>query len=388
MCKAPQTLADGTIVGCRNCSQCLGRAVDDWSGRCIAESKFATAPFFVALTYGRELDERGEQVGSSDHLRALLLTYSDVQKYMKRFRASGYRPRYFAVGEYGSFKGRAHWHLLIFWQDNAHVIAERKQHNADVLAKRKRGKVRPVPDGPIPDHVASTRDNPKRFMEAHWKHGWSTWEPLGGSTDPDDFGTTAEDTAAAVRYVCKYLYKDFGEAEKQAMCRMSKKPLLGAAWIHERARLHVDQGLAPQDLFYSFPDVADRQGNIKQFMLRPGSAAADLFCQSYLDQWAAAHEGRCTPLLTPEGQIYAVWGERCTPPSALIDEYSDRLAAPLLEADKWQSVVEKKEAELQAMEERRRRFVARHQWGTNYHWDVTRQPSRHGPSPLQSPISE
>nr|QJB21400.1 MAG: replication initiator protein [Microvirus sp.] len=342
MCKAPQTLADGTIVGCRNCLQCLGRAVDDWTGRCIAESKFSTAPFFIDLTYGRELNDAGEQVGSSDHERAALLTYSDVQKYFKRLRKNGFPARYFAVGEYGGEKGRAHWHLLVFWQ------------------------------GEVPEHDPSTRENPVRFMERHWPHGWSRWEPLG---------VNPEDTSAAVRYVCKYLRKDFGgkKPERQAKCEMSKIPLLGAEYLDHRAGLFVRQGLAPQGLFYSFPDLRERDGRPKKFMLRPGSAAADYFCQSYLDQWAKAHQGECKALrflrepnraerkfFGPHTQIYAVWGERCTPPSALIDEYSDKLAKPLLEADKWQSVLEEKEKELAA--KRAGPPVSSKRWDHAYGW--------------------
>lgn len=273
-------LADGTIVGCRYCSQCVGRAVDDWTGRCIAESIFAVAPYFIGLTYGREN-------GEADHIRARLLTYSDVQKLMKRFRASGYIPRYFAVGEYGSTKGRAHWHLLIFWKDNSHEIARRIQHNADVRAKLKRGKTLNVPDGPVPPHVPSTRQQPEnRHMQEHWPHGFSTWERLG---------VTPEDTAAAVRYVCKYLNKDIGGEEKQAMCRMSKVPLLGADWLHHKAALHVEAGIPPVDLFYEFPGVNRPNGKRVPFMLRPGSAAAKLFCQSFVDQWAEAYPDREIP---------------------------------------------------------------------------------------------
>jgi hypothetical protein len=316
MCKAPQTLADGTVVGCRNCSQCFGRSVDDWTGRCIAESKFASAPFFITLTYGRELDENEVQSGPSDHLHAAVLTYSDVQKYFKKLRSAGFPARYFAVGEYGSTKGRAHWHLLVFWKDG------------------------------VPAHKPSTRAVPVRFNQEHWKHGFSTWEPLG---------LTAEDTAAAVRYVCKYLNKELGGSERQALCRMSKKPLLGAAWLHERARLHVSQGIAPQDLFYSFPDCLAPDGSPKRFMLRPGSAAADLFCQSFNDQWAAAYA--CSPLyarrviqrkagLVDECRIVGFKGDgRPPPPSDLMDEYGDRVLSTYEGKISWLLKDEKKQEE-------------------------------------------
>lgn len=263
----------------------MGRAVDDWTGRCIAESKFAEAPFFLNLTYGPD------ENGNKDHLRAALLTYSDIQLYMKRLRKSGYSPRYFAVGEYGSTKGRAHWHILIFWQDNSAVIRERNAHNAAVRSKLKKGQVLAVPDGPVPPHKPSSRAAQYRFAEPHWPAGFSVWEPLNRA---------AEDTAAAVKYVCKYLNKDLGGTERQAKCQMSKKPLLGAAWLHDRARQHVEQGLAPQDLFYEFSDMPG-----KRFMLRPGSSAAQLFLSSYVQQWKDAN------------------GIRPMPPSKLVEEFTD-----------------------------------------------------------------
>ncbi len=316
------------MIGCRYCSQCVGRAVDDWTGRCIAESIFAAAPYFLSLTYGRELDENEEQTGSEDHVRARLLTYSDVQKLMKKFRASGYMPRYFCVGEYGSAKGRAHWHVLIFWRDNSVEIAKRIEHNELVRAKLKPGKTLNVPDGPVPPHVNSTRAAQKRHMQEHWPHGWSVWERLG---------VTPEDTAAAVRYVCKYLNKDIGGPEKQAMCRMSKVPLLGADWLHHKASLHVEAGIPPKDLFYEFPGVNRPNGERVPFMLRPGSAAAKLFCQSFVDQWAEHRPGQIMPhsKLIEEFTDPGAWEKR--KPMAEGQSEWERKAERLYEAHVWGS---------------------------------------------------
>lgn len=368
MCKCPAMLDDGTMVGCRYCSQCIGRSVDDWTGRCIAESIFAVAPYFLSLTYGRELDADGNQTGSEDHMRARLLTYSDVQKLMKRFRASGYLPRYFCVGEYGSAKGRAHWHVLIFWKDNSGEIAKRIEHNELVRAKLKRGKTLNVPDGPVPPHVNSTRDNQKRHMQEHWQAGWSVWERLG---------STPEDTAAAVRYVCKYLNKDIGGEQKQAICRMSKIPLLGADWLHHKARLHVEAGIAPADLFYEFPGVNRPNGERVPFMLRPGSAAAKLFCQSFVDQWALAHPGRFMP------------------PSKLIEEFIDPGAWEKRKpSDEGQREWERKADDLERAEAEKAAALARlHAWAATAYATVTegllyQHMVEPPPLPLQSPSTE
>lgn len=291
MCQCPNKLDDGTLVGCRKCWQCTERYVDDWVGRCIAESKTALRTFSISLTYGRD------ELGNTDHERAALLTYSDVQNYFKRLRAAGYVVRYLAVGEYGSKKGRAHWHAVLFFYDNSAVIARR------IAKNRKSKKQRPIPAGSVPEYELSVRLEGRleevRFMERHWQHGWSCWEEL-----KDGYEHSA---AKAVRYVCKYITKDVSEMERQGHFSMSKKPPLGAAYFRQLAEAYMPHRLAPQDLFYHFPGVNDAEGRPKQFLLATGSASADLFCAHYLSSWYAAHGGH-------------------PPVSPVLEEYEDRHA--------------------------------------------------------------
>lgn len=256
MCNAPNKLPDGTLVGCRECWQCSGRYVDDWVGRCIAESKTARASHSVTLTYGRDED------GNSDHIRARLLTYSDVQKWLKRLRTAGYPLRYFCVGEYGSERGRAHWHLIVYWKDR--VPALKLEANV---------------------------------VQALWDEGHSHWKAL---TRYDEVSNSK-----AVKYVCKYTQKDLQDMEAQGRLRMSKKPPLGAEWFERLAARYVEQGLSPQSLFYRHPGI-EQDGKPKEFMLRPGSASADRFCRVFLEKWEATHGGH-------------------PPSSQLLDEYADRM---------------------------------------------------------------
>lgn len=340
MCLAPVTLPTGEQTGCRLCWQCLERKVDDWVGRCIAQSKTAHRTFSITLTYGRDEND------NADHVRAAVLTYSDVQNYMKRLRFSGYVVRYFAVGEYGSRKGRAHWHLIMFYDDNSAVINQRLAHNAAVEAGIKRGKALPVPDGAVPEHEISTRGfdgdlRDVRFSDAHWEHGHAVWEEL-----QDDYEASA---SRAVRYVCKYLAKDIHDAARQVVGpRMSKKPPLGDAWLRDRAAQYVQQGLAPQDLFYSFPDVRSSDGAVKRFVLN--GVSADNFIRYYVE----AKTGEAMPIMASEaGKVerleYEVrlweWIKLALSPrakmpnSTLVEEWLDGLAAPLAEAAKYREQV-------------------------------------------------
>lgn len=234
MCQQPRRMPNGVEVACRECWQCRENYINDWVGRCIAESQVATASHLITLTYGP--DEHGNE----DHVRARILTYSDVQLYLKRLRRAGYPLRYFVVGEYGSRKGRAHWHLLAFWQDK------------------------------VPPHQLD-----KRFMEPHWAdgkdrvRGWSQWERL---------------THYAVRYCCKYITKEAAQrGERQGHLAMSKKPPLGDGYLRQLAARYAQQGLAPQDAFYSFPDVCDKKGKRIKFFLR--GVSRENFLRYYAAEW-------------------------------------------------------------------------------------------------------
>lgn len=201
MCINPMKIAEVGFVACRECWQCRETRIDDWVGRSIAESKTAVAANVVTLTYGND-----RTTGDIDHIRASVLTYSDVQKYFKSLRFDGYAMRYFVVGEYGSLKGRAHWHVLMFWLNK------------------------------VPEH--KIREN---FMQKHWPHGWSYWD---------------QSSPEAIRYACKYLLKDPEDLSNVGWGpMMSKKPPLGHAYFRQLADRHVQQGLSPQSLFYSFPEV-------------------------------------------------------------------------------------------------------------------------------------
>lgn len=235
MCKAPNILQDGTEVACRECSLCRERKISDWVGRNIAESKTAIDCHAVTLTYGRN------SANDEIHERSVILTYSDVQKYLKLLRRHGFPVRYFVTGEFGSKKGRAHWHIMLYWLER------------------------------VPPHELDFN-----FMEEHWPHGWSFW------TKP---------TPNAVRYNCKYIQKDMGEAERQGHLAMSKKPPLGARYFQLQAEQYVSQGLAPQTLEYRFPEVRRTKktgkDEIVPFLLTGRSA--ELFLIEYIKMRRKAH---------------------------------------------------------------------------------------------------
>lgn len=78
----------------------------EWTFRLMLEMRESPFNYFVTLTYDQE------------HLPSDGVSLGEVQRFMKRLRkrlsARSTKVRFFAVGEYGSQSGRAHYHLLLF----------------------------------------------------------------------------------------------------------------------------------------------------------------------------------------------------------------------------------------------------------------------------------
>lgn len=91
------------FVPCGKCAFCIKKAIDAWCLRLGHEMEVSTSAFFITLTYNDEhLPPNAE------------LSKRDLQLFIKRLRKINPGIRYFAVGEYGSEKGRPHYHAVIF----------------------------------------------------------------------------------------------------------------------------------------------------------------------------------------------------------------------------------------------------------------------------------
>lgn len=273
MCNSPNLLDDGTLVACRKCLQCRRNRVDEWVGRCIAESKTSVAMSFITLTYGRDDD------GNESHARSAILSYSDVQKYFKQLRKRGFPCRYLVTGELGSQNDRAHWHGLVFWQE--HVPQMMTDYGCNSWHPAKRSE---------PVDVPIIWD--QRFNEPCWPHGFSQWSNVRNGHEK-----------GSIAYACKYVNKDVNTDAAQSKLAMSKKPPLGTAYFIQRAQKFVDERISPQDPYYTFPMEAKRKnGNVIKFKLT--GKTLEIFCQSFVDKWRE--------------QVSRHW-----PPSPLIDEFAD-----------------------------------------------------------------
>lgn len=97
---------------CNKCPLCLQRRSLDWSNRIELES-CAYSPeevAFATLTYAPEYEPL--IMTPSGYLT---LDYTHIQLFLKRLRKRlDYKIRFFCCGEYGSLRGRPHFHLIIF----------------------------------------------------------------------------------------------------------------------------------------------------------------------------------------------------------------------------------------------------------------------------------
>lgn len=276
-------------VPCRKCWQCRTSRVWDWVGKCIAESKTASSVSFVTLTYGQGKWVREPR--PEHHSKSLV--YEDVQLWLKRIRKAGYAVRYVIAGEYGERKGRAHWHCLLFWQ------------------------------GKEPNHSLGNE-----WKDQFWPHGHVNWK---------------EFSVENAKYVCKYLLKyedeehidqETGEIRKRSTeFHFSARPGIGFEYLKRRAERFVDHGLSPQDAWYYFPEVRNKDGKMRQFYLSP--AAQVNLVKLFQDAWyekLRAKVRRDNPAM-PEEDVhdYVKAGKAGhPPPSKFCEKINDLAATPIL----------------------------------------------------------
>lgn len=98
-------------VPCGKCMVCLSNKRHDWSVRLEQEQKVSKSSHFVTLTYSEKYypTEYG-------------VIKRHLQLYFKRLRKECPKLRYYAVGEYGSNTGRAHYHAIIFNAEEKPII--------------------------------------------------------------------------------------------------------------------------------------------------------------------------------------------------------------------------------------------------------------------------
>lgn len=90
-------------IPCGKCLACRVNNAASWATRCLHESQYVDTSCFLTLTY------RPERVPIGYNL-----CKRDLQLFFKRLRYYHSFRSYFACGEYGTKRGRPHYHAIIF----------------------------------------------------------------------------------------------------------------------------------------------------------------------------------------------------------------------------------------------------------------------------------
>jgi hypothetical protein len=184
-------------------------------------------------------------------VNAVTLVYKDVQDMMKRLRKR-YKVRYIVAGEYGTAKGRAHWHIVLFFKGEAPKIEQ------DVRVDWK-----------------------------YWPHGFSYFQ------QPDWKG---------FQYVLKYVLKDTDLDSADSHLAMSKKPPLGYEFFEELAKQHVEQAVLPRSYKYKIVGVRKDNGTEKVFMMQ--GKTRENFMNAIKIGWVEKYGKE------PSSEFYEEWDEK------------------------------------------------------------------------------
>lgn len=216
----------------------------------MAEHASSETTWFVTLTYG----------GGYDNPQAYVLDRSHIREFMQSLRRRGHIIKPVAVGEFGTERNRAHWHLLIFWKNEP-------------------------PDVPMGRRFTWTYARADGSEGEHWPYGWVQCE-------------IPRSNQACMGYVLSYLDKKPGSRGEFSF---GKRPAVGEAYMVEFAREKARQGLA---LFPRGP-VYQVEGNLKDrgptagrpydYWVDTQSAIFERMIAAYLETWAEVRPGQIPP---------------------------------------------------------------------------------------------
>lgn len=190
-------------VACGWCWSCQKNRVNDLVGRCLLEQSDSAWSVALTLTYDdKKLDHPSQ---------TKVIQKADAQKFLKRLRKR-YKVRYLVAGEYGSKKGRVHFHLILFGQGN------------------------PPPwhsgMGDLPDNL--------------WKYG--------------HVFVDQEVSERSIRYIAKYLLKGakrkktrFDNRYNKEWVSYSTRPIMGERFIRDLAAQYAAERLFPHNFTYIPP---------------------------------------------------------------------------------------------------------------------------------------
>jgi len=260
MCLRPVTIetqyqGEKKQAACRKCDACINARKRHWIGRMLAEEQTCHSTWFVTLTYA----------GGYDNAEAYWINYRHVQLFFKKLRKAGHKFKYVAVGEHGTSLERAHFHILMFWQEK-------------------------------PPHV-----------EMDTNYQWDFW----------DFGHSniqiPRSKQGCAVYLMDYLNKD---NLQRAVMKYSKNPMIGSEYLIRYAQNHVSNGLSlfAQSDRFTIPDNPSQSGEPFYYPVGRDTAIYTKMIDAYISKWAEERPFQRLPL---NDEIADYVGDLCQDTSEL-----------------------------------------------------------------------
>lgn len=237
-------------VPCRKCWACRINRQNDLIGRGMADRAWVDGGVFLTLTY--------DDKKLTDPTQTTLIHKEDFQNFMKRVRYHVGETRYIAAGEYGSKKGRVHFHAILLTKGHCPVYPHEQRFWDDELWP--------------------------------WGHMWA--EPC---------------TMRSMRYVAKYLQKQ-REENSQEWVTYSRFPILGFDFCLETAWRAVEQKVFPRDFNY-FPPGYTGHPKLKFSFY---GKAQEIILDTIFDLWPEAWELKKTPWMQNAVDRYVKLKQRHT----------------------------------------------------------------------------
>jgi len=260
VCTKPVTIetkfqGETKMAQCRKCDACIAARKRHWIGRMLAEEQTCHSVNFLTLTYA----------GGYENIDAYWLNYSHVQLFFKRLRKAGHKFKYVAVGEHGTRLERAHFHILIFWQN----------------------------------------EPPEMTLNKEWE--WDAW-PHGHT-----YAEIPRSKQGCAVYIMDYLNKD---NLKRSVMKYSKNPMLGQEYMIKYAEDHVSNGLSlfAQSDRFTIPDNKSQSGKPFYYPVGRETALYSKMIDAYLLKWAIERPNQPLPL---NEEISEYLGDLCQDTSEL-----------------------------------------------------------------------
>lgn len=320
MCSKPNQLANGTLVACRKCNDCIGAQVNDWIARSMAEKALTHEVLVLRLSYRNKSDGTLPDAAKA-------FDYDHIKAFMKRVREAYFNHygergeiRYLVAGERGSKFGRVHWHMILFSQKPLSEV------------------------GDWQDQWFKSIDKMRLSENIHWQY-WDHGHVF--IQRPDQKG---------MAYVLKYVVKDqyniqnskgtMREAKSElsgaSMFRQSRRPAIGMPWLIAKVADWKARGVIPVSLDLRLPDYDGYwypKGKFREYLLHNIWEINQTYKEEHkedMPQWSAL----TSSLVSDEAALdYLFYG----PP--LIFSEEERIQYDRQETQKFQKEFARKRAE-------------------------------------------